>query len=74
MWTTMKYYLWNTGIPINFGLTILLGFMVGTLVAGQTFYLFTIENLPHFAMLKAMGTSNRRIIGVCPLCKRSRLA
>lgn len=62
MWTTVKYYLSNTGIPINFGLTILLGFMVGTLVAGQTFYLFTIENLPHFAMLKAMGTSNRRIM------------
>jgi putative ABC transport system permease protein len=62
MWTTVKYYLSNTGIPINFGLTILLGYMVGTLVAGQTFYLFTIENLPHFAMLKAMGTSNRRIM------------
>ncbi len=62
IWSTLKYYLTNTGIPINFGLTILLGFMVGTLVAGQTFYLFTIENLPHFAMLKAMGTSNRRLV------------
>lgn len=62
IWTTVKYYLSNTGIPINFGLTILLGFTVGTLVAGQTFYLFTMENLPHFAMLKAMGTSNRRIV------------
>jgi putative ABC transport system permease protein len=61
---TLKYYLLNTGIPINFGITIFLGFIVGVLVAGQIFYLFTLENLPHFAMLKAMGTSNRRIIGM----------
>jgi putative ABC transport system permease protein len=63
-WTTMKYYLTNTGIPINFGLSILLGFTVGILVAGQTFYLFTLENLPHFAMLKALGTRNRRLVGM----------
>jgi putative ABC transport system permease protein len=64
MWTTLKYYLLNTGIPINFGITIFLGFIVGVLVAGQIFYLFTLENLPHFAMLKAMGTSNQRIVGM----------
>jgi putative ABC transport system permease protein len=61
-WVTVKYYLMNTGIPINFGLTISLGFVVGVLVAGQIFYLFTLENLPHFAVLKAMGTSNKRIV------------
>ncbi len=64
MYTTLWYYMINTGIPINFGITILLGFFVGVLVAGQVFYLFTLENLPYFAMLKAMGTSNRRIIGM----------
>lgn len=63
-WTTMQYYLTNTGIPINFGMSILLGFAVGVVVAGQTFYLFTLENLPYFAMLKALGTSNRRLVAM----------
>jgi putative ABC transport system permease protein len=33
-------------------------------VAGQTFYLFTLENLKHFGALKAMGVNNRRLIGM----------
>ena len=33
-------------------------------VSGQTFYLFTIENLKQFGSLKAMGVTNRRIIGM----------
>ena len=52
---TVDYYLKNTGIPVNFGTTILLAFVVGAAIAGQTFYLFTLDNLKHFAALKAMG-------------------
>jgi HlyD family secretion protein len=52
----------STGIPVNFGITIALGFIVGAAVAGQTFYLFTLENLKHFGALKAMGVNNRRLI------------
>ena len=48
IWFQVGYYLRNTGIPINFGITIALGFIVGTAIAGQTFYLFTIENLKQF--------------------------
>ena len=33
-------------------------------VAGQTFYLFTLENLKQFGALKAMGVSNGRIVGM----------
>lgn len=62
--TTMMYYMKNTGIPINFGMTVVLGLIVGTAIAGQTFYLFTVENLAQFGTLKAMGTSNPRIIGM----------
>ena len=54
----------STGIPINFGITILLGFIVGVAIAGQTFYLFTLENLKQFGSLKAMGLTNRRILGM----------
>jgi len=55
-WRTIVWMLKNTGIGVNFGTTILLGFIVGMAIAGQTFYLFTIENLKQFGALKAMGT------------------
>lgn len=63
-WNTIDYFLGSTGIPINFGITIALGFIVGVAVAGQTFYLFTLENLKHFGSLKAMGVNNRRLVGM----------
>jgi putative ABC transport system permease protein len=55
---TVNYFLKNTGIPINFGISVALGFIVGAAIAGQTFYSFTHENLRQFGVLKAMGTSN----------------
>jgi putative ABC transport system permease protein len=61
---TMSYYLGHTGIPINFGTTVLLGFVVGCAVAGQTFYLFTVENIKQFGTLKAMGLSDRGVVGM----------
>lgn len=61
-WTTIRYYLQRTGIPINFGITVALGFFVGCAIAGQTFYLFTVENLKQFGALKAMGVSNLRLV------------
>jgi len=63
-WLTMRYYLEHTGIPLNFGTTVLLAFLVGYAMAGQTFYLFTVENLKQFGTLKAMGLCNRRLIGM----------
>jgi len=61
-WSTIKYYMERTGIPINFGITVALGFFVGCAIAGQTFYLFTLENLKQWGCLKAMGVSNFRLI------------
>lgn len=55
---TMRYFLKNTGILINFGTSITLGFLIGSIIAGQTFYSFTVENLRHFGVLKALGASN----------------
>src|SRR4051812_28876715 len=55
---TWKYFAKYTGIPINFGISVALGFLVGTAIAGQTFYNFTLDNLRHFGALKAMGTRN----------------
>jgi putative ABC transport system permease protein len=58
MTLTYEYFMHNTGIPINFGISVLLGFIVGAAIAGQTFYSFTLENLRQFGVLKAMGTGN----------------
>ena len=63
-WDCIRYYLANTGIPVNFGITIAVALIVGTVVAGQTFYLFTVENLKQFGALKAIGVTNRRVVGI----------
>jgi putative ABC transport system permease protein len=59
---TYHYFINNTGIPINFGISVLLGFIVGAAIAGQTFYNFTLDNLRQFGVLKAMGTSNGTLL------------
>lgn len=61
---TVDYYLKNTGIPINFFITILLGFIVGTAIVAQTFYLFVTENLRHLAVFKAMGAEARQLMAM----------
>jgi putative ABC transport system permease protein len=61
---TIEYYLVRTGIAINFGITVTLGFVVGAAVAGLVFFLFTLENLRQFGTLKAMGVTNVRIVGM----------
>jgi len=59
---TIDYYLKYTGIPINIGIAVVLGFIVGTAVAGQTFYNFTLDNLRQFGALKAMGLGNGTLL------------
>jgi putative ABC transport system permease protein len=59
---TVRYFLSSTGIPVNFGITIALGFIVGAAVTGQTLYLFIVENLKQFGALKAMGVPNGGIL------------
>ena len=39
----------------------------GNAIAGQTFYLFTIENLRQFGALKAMGAGNLNLLGMIML-------
>ncbi len=57
-WSTIRWYIKNTGIPISFGTMIILGFIVGVSVSGQTFYMFILENMRYLGALKAMGASN----------------
>jgi putative ABC transport system permease protein len=63
-WDCIWFYMANTGIPVNFGITIAIALIVGAVVAGQTFYLFTVENLKQFGALKAIGVTNLRLVGM----------
>lgn len=54
---TLTYFMKRTGIPINFGISTMLGFLVGAAIAGQMFYNFTHDNMKQFAAIKAMGAS-----------------
>jgi len=61
---TLRWVWTNTGIPISFLTTIILGFVVGVAVSGQTFYSFVLENLRNLGALKAMGASNSLLAGM----------
>jgi putative ABC transport system permease protein len=52
----------KTGILINFGLSVLLGIIIGFSVAGQIFYLMTLENIVYYALIKAMGGTSTTIL------------
>lgn len=61
-WSTVIFFLKNTGIPVNFGITVILGLIVGVAVSGLIFFNFTMENTKVFGTLKAMGVSNAKLI------------
>jgi putative ABC transport system permease protein len=61
-WKTVMYFVQNTGIPINFGIAVALGFVIGTIITGFMFYSFTVDNLRYFGTLKAMGTGNGKLM------------
>ena len=56
---TVWWFIKNTGIPIAFGATVMLGFVAGLAISSQTFYSFVLENLRNLGALKAMGASSR---------------
>jgi len=57
----IDYIIERTGIPINFGITVALGFVVGIAIVGLTFSLFIRDNIRQFGALKAIGVSNATI-------------
>ena len=59
---SINYLLTRTAIPINFGMTILLGVIIGAAITAQTFYIFVVENLKQFASLKAIGVTNKQLL------------
>lgn len=51
----------NTGIPVNFGITVALGAIVGVAIVGLTLSLFIRDNVKQFGALKAIGVTNAKI-------------
>jgi putative ABC transport system permease protein len=64
MWSSIWWYVKNTGIPINVGLIVGIGFIIGIAVSGQTFYSFVLENLRNLGALKAMGAGTPMLCGM----------
>jgi len=61
-WKTVNYFMNNTGIPISFGISVALGFVIGAVITGFMFFSFTIDNLRYLGTLKAMGTTNAMLM------------
>lgn len=53
-WRIAKSFL-QTGILINFGLSVALGIIIGFSIAGQVFYIMTLQNMSYYALIKAVG-------------------
>lgn len=66
-WKTVAYYLENTGIPINFGIAVSLGFIIGSIITGFMFFSFTLDNLRYLGTLKAMGATDGRLMAMVVL-------
>lgn len=59
---TADYILKETGILVNFGLAVALGFTIGVILCGQMLYNFTVDSLRYYGSLKAMGATNLTLI------------
>ena len=59
---TADYYIFKTGIGVNILTMIVISFIVGLSISGQTFYTFILENLEKFGALKAIGCKNRELV------------
>lgn len=55
---TRMYWTIETGVGFSFLITILISFLIGMLIVGQTVYNSTIEYLKEFGTLKAIGATN----------------
>lgn len=59
-----RYWLITTGAGSALLLAALLGLIVGIVIVGQTLYATTVDRLPEYATLRAMGAANRYLYRV----------
>jgi len=58
-WQTRFYWLFTTGAGAALLIAALLGLVVGLVIVSQTLYSATVERMPEYATLRALGASNR---------------
>lgn len=61
---TSKWMILNSPVPVFVGVIVAIGFLMGVVVSGQTFYTFVLENTPSLGALKAMGADARSLAGM----------
>jgi putative ABC transport system permease protein len=61
---TRNYWATRTGIGIGIGFTVVLGFIVGLVIVGQTMYAATVERTREFATLKALGGTGWQVCSI----------
>ena len=59
-----QYWAEGTGIGFIFGLGVIVGFIVGTVIVYQILYSDVSQHLPQYATLKAMGYSDRYLLAM----------
>ncbi len=59
---TWRYVLINSGVLIRMGLMVGIAVIVGFAVSAQVLYMFTLDKLREYAVLMAMGASNRQVL------------
>ena len=59
-----QYWSEGTGIGFIFGLGVIVGFIVGIVIVYQILYSDVSQHLPQYATLKAMGYSDRYLLGM----------
>lgn len=60
-WRTRRYWLIETGVGLGFLAAAVLGLLVGGVIVSQTLYAMTVEKLPEFGVLKALGAGMREL-------------
>src|SRR5205823_3515757 len=63
-WQTRFYWMLTTGAGMTLIIAALMGLIVGVVVVAQTIYAATIDHLPEFGTLKALGASNGTVYWV----------
>ncbi|WP_422003227.1 ABC transporter permease [Reyranella sp.] len=61
---SIDYFLFRSGVFLNFAVSAIIAFVIGGGIAGQTFYNFTLDNIRYFGVLKAMGAQRALLVGM----------
>ncbi len=59
-----RFYEFQTAMGTNILIMTLISFIVGLSIAGETFYMFVLDNLERFGALKAIGARSRELVAM----------